>query len=539
MDENFVLKCYYHSSVFPVGSNLRWKKHKLIPLCVPSNQTLDSGAVCMNSDNNVTYSFALLRFGKISSQSNGMYKCRRKYERGTDVQQVNVKVVRRNSAPPVFIDLVENVSDLYNNSKGYVGVQCMSQSLTDRESDMNLSVVWKDEGGLPISNQAKKEMPFQNGSILYYPANSGDIGTSTCEVSSSYYKESVTRRYKWLNNTARTKVTVAPRLTSGAVKQPEVMSSLIPTSNEIPDTMPGAASKQSTNDGNVVIASLSLTGCLSLVLVVIVVCYCKKRSPAVVWREPKVRLSIKQRQAEKKLLWLQMNAAAISKDQIQLVRIVGNGFFGVVSEALVKDLTTKEIQTRVAVKLINDDANMEANAYDCLIEEAIIMKRFGGHEHVISLLGICRQQSQLWLIMEFAEHGNLRAYLRQKRSSSKTLDGGNTSTNLCLNTETTLKFALQIALGMEHLSAHKCIHRDLAARNVLVFNGEKLKISDFGLAKDMHYQEYYRKTSSGVVPVKWTAPEAMIHKKYSQASDVYVYACLVDIQRPQADPQQT
>jgi serine/threonine protein kinase len=98
--------------------------------------------------------------------------------------------------------------------------------------------------------------------------------------------------------------------------------------------------------------------------------------------------------------------------------------------------------------------------------------------------------------MEFAEHGNLRAYLRQKRSSSKTLDGGNTSTNLCLNTETTLKFALQIALGMEHLSAHKCIHRDLAARNVLVFNGEKLKISDFGLAKDMHYQEYYRKTSS-------------------------------------------
>ena len=118
---------------------------------------------------------------------------------------------------------------------------------------------------------------------------------------------------------------------------------------------------------------------------------------------------------------------------------------------------------------------MEAYPYDCLIEEAVIMKKFGGHEHVVTLLGICREQSetraslpvfcficliitfedQLWLLMEYAEHGNLRAYLRQKRCSSNPLDGERSSTDLCLNTETTLHFALQVAKGMAHLALQK------------------------------------------------------------------------------------
>lgn len=38
-------------------------------------------------------------------------------------------------------------------------------------------------------------------------------------------------------------------------------------------------------------------------------------------------------------------------------------------------------------------------------------------------------------------------------------------------------------LGMEFLHFSKCIHRDLAARNVLVFEDNKVKISDFGFAR--------------------------------------------------------
>lgn len=87
----------------------------------------------------------------------------------------------------------------------------------------------------------------------------------------------------------------------------------------------------------------------------------------------------------------------------------------------------------------------------------------------------------------------------------------------------------------------KCLHRDLAARNVLVCSRDILKISDFGMAKDVHYTEYYRKSSTvrsqpaadiarsvyvscvvlhmqAVCPVKWTSPEALLNKVYTEAS---------------------
>lgn len=42
----------------------------------------------------------------------------------------------------------------------------------------------------------------------------------------------------------------------------------------------------------------------------------------------------------------------------------------------------------------------------------------------------------------------------------------------------------------------QCIHRDLAARNVLVTEDNVMKIADFGLARNMHNLEYYKKTTN-------------------------------------------
>lgn len=42
----------------------------------------------------------------------------------------------------------------------------------------------------------------------------------------------------------------------------------------------------------------------------------------------------------------------------------------------------------------------------------------------------------------------------------------------------------------------QCIHRDLAARNVLVTEDNIMKIADFGLARDVHNIDYYKKTTN-------------------------------------------
>ena len=66
---------------------------------------------------------------------------------------------------------------------------------------------------------------------------------------------------------------------------------------------------------------------------------------------------------------------------------------------------------------------------------------------------------------------------------------------------------------MEFLGSKKCIHRDLAARNVLVARDFVVKIADFGLARDVHNNDYYRKTGDGRLPVKWMAPETLFQRR--------------------------
>ena len=52
------------------------------------------------------------------------------------------------------------------------------------------------------------------------------------------------------------------------------------------------------------------------------------------------------------------------------------------------------------------------------------------------------------------------------------------------------------------------------------------QIADFGLSRDLMDDNYYI-SQGGKIPVKWTAPEAIDYRRYSTASDVWSYGCLL------------
>ncbi|XP_077876988.1 fibroblast growth factor receptor 3 isoform X2 [Ictidomys tridecemlineatus] len=218
----------------------------------------------------------------------------------------------------------------------------------------------------------------------------------------------------------------------------------------------------------------------------------------------------------------------LSRARLTLGKPLGEGCFGqvVMAEAIGIDKDRAARPVTVAVKMLKDDAT-DKDLSD-LVSEMEMMKMIGRHKNIINLLGACTQGGPLYVLVEYAAKGNLREYLRARRPP-----GMDYSFHTCRLPEEQLTFkdlvscAYQVARGMEYLASQKCIHRDLAARNVLVTEDNVMKIADFGLARDVHNLDYYKKTTNGRLPVKWMAPEALFDRVYTHQSDVWSFGVLL------------
>uniref|UniRef100_A0A669C0U6 Fibroblast growth factor receptor n=1 Tax=Oreochromis niloticus TaxID=8128 RepID=A0A669C0U6_ORENI len=224
------------------------------------------------------------------------------------------------------------------------------------------------------------------------------------------------------------------------------------------------------------------------------------------------------------------------RTRLTLGKPLGEGCFGqvVMAEAVGIDKEKPNKSLTVAVKMLKvlpcsllfyDATDKDLSD---LVSEMEMMKMIGKHKNIINLLGACTQDGPLYVLVEYASKGNLREYLRARRPP-----GMDYSFDTCKIPDEQLTFkdlvscAYQVARGMEYLASQKCIHRDLAARNVLVTEDNVMKIADFGLARDVHNIDYYKKTTNGRLPVKWMAPEALFDRVYTHQSDVWSYGVLL------------
>lgn len=231
---------------------------------------------------------------------------------------------------------------------------------------------------------------------------------------------------------------------------------------------------------------------------------------------------------------------------LKIEQVLGEGEFGRVLRAKAMNIGGIPGPTTVAVKTLKEDAC--ASELADLLSEYQLLKE-AQHPNVIRLLGACTTPlgAPVYLIIEFAEFGSLRNYLRRSRhlesesripapasllstspiNVSEESQCNDNALNYTITPRDILSFAWQISKGMAYLADIKLVHRDLAARNVLLATGKVCKISDFGLTRDVYEDDAYLKRSKGRVPVKWMAPESLADHVYTSKSDVWSFGVLL------------
>ncbi|GMT07896.1 hypothetical protein PENTCL1PPCAC_30070, partial [Pristionchus entomophagus] len=235
----------------------------------------------------------------------------------------------------------------------------------------------------------------------------------------------------------------------------------------------------------------------------------------------------------------------IDRERLRLIEQLGEGAFGVVWRGIYKKKfdNGNSHDTPVAVKRLKESAHQK-ELVD-LFSEAQMFKIIGRHENVLGLVGCCTGAGPLFVVLELCEHGNLRDFLRahrpkeEKEGPSMTLPAPEDAEYLqpkkkvyeCVIKDLTqrhlVEWAWQVAKGMKYMSSLKIIHRDLAARNVLVTGNFIMKISDFGLSRDVYSANYYRRKGNGRLPIKWMALEALDSHVYTVESDVWSFGILL------------
>ncbi|XP_078381425.1 uncharacterized protein LOC144664188 [Oculina patagonica] len=131
-----------------------------------------------------------------------------------------------------------------------------------------------------------------------------------------------------------------------------------------------------------------------------------------------------------------------------------------------------------------------------LLSELQLMKKLKPHPHVIKLMGCVTETDPLLVLIEYIPYGDLLGYLRKSRGLNDTyFKDPDVKPQTNLTSQQLMRFCQQIADGMSYLCSSKIIHRDLAARNVLVGEGEKCKVTDFGMARNVYQDDTYTKES--------------------------------------------
>jgi serine/threonine protein kinase len=149
----------------------------------------------------------------------------------------------------------------------------------------------------------------------------------------------------------------------------------------------------------------------------------------------------------------------IDNQSIELVSVIGSGSYGVVY--LGRYVYTNRYY---AVKCVADN-HITRN-------EVQMHSILSGHANILSLEKVLKERHHIFIVMEYATHGDLFSSITQPLLSQEIIG----------KTKVIRHLFLQILDAVQHCHHNLIAHRDLKPENILLLSNHRVKLADFGLA---------------------------------------------------------
>jgi len=122
------------------------------------------------------------------------------------------------------------------------------------------------------------------------------------------------------------------------------------------------------------------------------------------------------------------------------------------------------------------------------------------------------EESEYVIIMEYCSGGTLENIIEKYKKIEEYIPEG-----------MVLKFMKQILLGVMALHKNKILHRDLKPSNILVDSKGNLKLSGFGISKQLSDSMPYAETARGTL--WYSSLEVLKGEKYNFCADIWSLGC--------------
>lgn len=239
---------------------------------------------------------------------------------------------------------------------------------------------------------------------------------------------------------------------------------------------------------------------------------------------------------EKNSYSLQRNTGLIGRYVIQ--EVLGQGGFGITylgidklygNKVAIKEYYPQKIAMRKAryEDVVTVTSIEEKNNYDKgkkrFLDEAQVMARFNKNEGIVKILDFFEANNTAYIVMEYLEGITLKQYLGKYG---------------VLQFRNLIEMMLPLLEALIEIHSQGLIHRDISPDNIMVQHNGKLKLMDFGAARD--YTESGNKSLTVILKPGYAPPEQyQTHGVQGPWTDIYalcatIYKCLTGITPPDA-----